>query len=180
MTAQRLAAASVVLAAIVVVAIIASSSSAIAVMIAALGALAISAGVVLGVPVVVTLGGATLIAAASLVVGRGDQHGGIMIMLVAPALWCSVEAGLRSIELRPAVHMSGKAQAMWLGSTAAVALGTVALGLVLDGVVDAVPGGGLTFRVLSVVAVLVAGVVVAAANLSWKQRAGGPSRVRGS
>lgn len=180
MTAQRLAASSFVLAVVVVAAVATSTSSAHAIMIAVLGALAVAVGVGAGAPIVVMLGGATLVGAASLVVGRGDQYGGVMVVLVAPAVWCSVETGLRSIELRPAVHMSARAQAMWLSSTAAVALGTIALGLVLDGVVDAVPAGGLTFRVLSVVAVLVAGVVVAVANLSWTRRAGDPARGQGS
>lgn len=139
------------------------------------GLLALVVGVVAGLPVVVTLGVAALATAHLIAVMSGDAAFEQRVVIVAPLLWATFEAAMRSFELRPPATVSRSALTDWLGVLVALVAGTVAVAIVAGVAVGAAPDGGLTFRVASVVVVVMAVVGLAVVDLTYR-RAG---RARG-
>lgn len=139
------------------------------------GLLALVVGVAAGLPVVATLGVAALGAAHLVAVVSGDATFDQRVVIVAPLLWATFETAMRSFELRPPVTVSRSALTDWLGVLVALFAGTVAVVIVAGVAVGAAPDGGLTFRIASVVVVVMAAVALAVVDLTHR-RAG---RARG-
>jgi hypothetical protein len=169
-TPHRLAALSFVTAVFVAASVVVASGAQPAVASATLVSIALlGAGLVIGLPVLVVAAALGMVGAYSGAVGVDGGSGGLEVLVVAPALWCSVEAALRSMDLRPAVTADGAAHLSWVGVVAAVLVGTVAAGLVVRSLGESAPGGGLTFRLLSVGWVVVAAAAVALVGIRRAQ-----------
>ncbi len=139
------------------------------------------------------LAGAGLAMGAAVVAAGIGASTGVLVVS-APLLWVSVESAWRSHDLRSVGHGSASGGGVgsmvadpevgrsWLAQTGAVALATGAFGLVVMALADQAPAGGLTFRVLGVVAVLALAAALVVLDLRpnrWGS-AGSPVRERGS
>jgi hypothetical protein len=153
---------------------IAASIAVVAVIVVAGGGLG---PVLLATGAIVVLGVAMLTGYPVLVgVGSIGHMGGIALLVsdigewpavavAAPLVWISAEAAWRWFDLRPGIRARSTAASSWLGAVAAVAIGSAAFAVLALGVEGADVSGGLTFRVLGLLAVIgTAGILVLVAN----------------
>lgn len=166
MTDRHAAAASILSAVVVVVVVAASGGAAGPVLLAVVGGLVLGLAMLIGTPAVVVAGvGAQVGAVAWLVGGRGEWPA---VAIAAPAVWLAAECAWRWFDLRPGVRAQSSATATWVGASGAIALGSAAFAVVVLGLSRTATTGGLTFRVLGLLAVVGAAgaLVVLAARRS--------------
>lgn len=127
--------------------------------VAVAGGLVSAAGGAAGVPALMYAGAVVLLGGFGLTLATGSS-GALDSLVVAILLWLHVELSLRSMELRRAVVPQATVVVSWLAVTSVVIAGVVVLWMLVGAVVGIAPVGGLFFRVLAVVVVVVIAVMV--------------------
>lgn len=138
------------------------------------GLAAVTAGVVTGFPVVVT-GGVLALVVSYLVMALEVQDPGVGVeaLAVAPLIWLSFEASIRSFEVRPDVSTTPAVTVDWAMWMAGIGVATVGSWVLVAVALDVGPTGGVAL--LGVALLLVVSVTAALAVITaGARRRSGP------
>jgi hypothetical protein len=133
------------------------------VLLASAGTALLGVGLVSGSPAMVPI--ASTLQLGAIAWSATSTHRWGAVALAAPLLWVAAEAGWRSFDLRPRVRARSVAASSWVGFLLGSAIATAGFAVVVSGLGEVAPDGGLAFRALALVAVVgAAGMVTLVAR----------------